>query len=41
MVCLAESRHFWMPSYDPGMDALSEDGDVRRIDPKSRILRLR
>lgn len=41
MVLFAESKHSRMPSYDPGIKDLSEGVDVRRMDPKRRILRLR
>lgn len=41
MVLFAESRHFWTHSYDPGTADLSADVEVRRMDPKSKIRRLR
>lgn len=40
MVCLAESRHFCTPSWDPGIDARSWGVDLRRKEPKRSILKL-
>lgn len=41
MVLFAESRHFWTHSHDPGTEDLSAGVEVRRMEPKSKIRRLR